>query len=136
LERLADVHIAVRFPSRAPHAAGIRGHSLGVAEPDIVQHKKLRLTSPARTWWDLAAKLTLFDLVAVGDHLLQWRSPLTTVGELMAHVDSHRGGRGYGNARAALPLLDGRAESRPESVLRVVMVLGGLPHPLINHSLV
>ncbi len=40
--------------------------------------------------------------------------------------------RGVLKARAALPLLDARARSRPESHLRYALVGGGLPPPEVN----
>lgn len=36
----------------------------------------------------------------------------------------------------ALPLLNGRSESRPESWLRVIILHAGLPTPSINHAIV
>jgi very-short-patch-repair endonuclease len=36
------------------------------------------------------------------------------------------------NLRAAVGLLDDRAESRPESLLRVLLLSGGLPQPQVN----
>jgi Protein of unknown function (DUF559) len=136
LETRQDVHVSVQYPSRAPHAKGIRGHSLSVANHEIVRRHGLRLTCPERTWWDLAAMLDIFDLVAAGDHLVRRRAPLTTIAKLAAECASHRGGRGFVVANAALALLNTLSESRPESQLRVVMAFGGLPEPLINHSLV
>jgi len=46
------------------------------------------------------------------------------------------GRRGMTTIRQALPLLDDRAESPPESMLRVILALHGLPKPTINHSIV
>ena len=136
LELDPKLHVSVRHPSRAPHANGIAGHSLALADTEVVIRRGLRLTSPARTWWDLAQQLDLFDLVAAGDHLVRKRAAVTTIDELAAFCESHRGERGFLSASAAIPLLNHGSESRPESQLRVVMVLGGLPHPLINHSIV
>lgn len=75
-------------------------------------------TSLARTWWDLAGRLSLGDLVAAGDRALQLGASLQQMTDL-----TRRKVRRRGNARAreALPLLDERSRSRPESHLRVVV---------------
>lgn len=93
-------------------------------------------TPPARTWCDLASMLSLYDLVAVGDYLIHWRLPLTTVTELRGVGQHVAGRRGMSLIRQALPLLSDRAESRPESALRVILALIGLPEPKINHEIV
>jgi Protein of unknown function (DUF559) len=136
IERDAMLHVSVRHPARAPHAAGIRGHSLAVTESDVCTRRGLQLTSPARTWWDLSTRLDLPDLVAAGDHLVRPALGLATIDDLAAICDAHRGDRGHRIASAAVPLLDGGAESRPESHLRLIIVLAGLPHPRINHAIV
>lgn len=70
LEAYPRVHIAVPYPARAPHAAGILGHSLDLAPGDVVESNGLRHTSAARTWCDMSASLSLLDLVALGDYLI------------------------------------------------------------------
>lgn len=87
------------------------------------------VTSAPRTWVDLAAELSLFDLVAVGDCLLRRGLPLA---DLQTAVARARGRRGVAKAREALPLLDGASRSRPESHLRCILVCGGLPTPRVN----
>jgi hypothetical protein len=132
LSRLRPVHVGVPAPVRPMEARDVVGHRLSVLPDDLVERGRLRLTGPARTWLDLAATLTLHELVAVGDHLIQWRSPLVTPGELAAALQTYPGRRGLQRARAALPLLRTRAESPRESVLRVIIVLAGLPEPECN----
>ncbi|MCW4385769.1 hypothetical protein OH146_08270 [Salinibacterium sp. SYSU T00001] len=136
LELAPDLHIAMPAPQRAPHARGIRGHRLTLKPHDVHTTQELRHTSPARTWCDLATQLTLLDLVAVGDYLLHGSRPLVTLDELGAMVVRFAGRRGYALLVRALPLLDGRADSRPESHLRVIFVEAGLPPSRINHEIV
>ncbi len=52
--------------------------------------------------------------------------------ELTAVVEGAGGRRGVVSARAALPLLNGRARSPMESRTRAVLVLGGCPPPEVN----
>jgi len=136
LERETSVHVSVAAPHRAPHATGIIGHKLHIAGSDVVTTQGLRHTSAARTWCDLAQQLEILDLVAVGDYLIHWRLPLTTVAALVETLDRHPGRRGRARAIDALSLLNNRAESRPESRMRVLLAWHGIPDPQINHVIV
>jgi hypothetical protein len=133
LARLRPLHVGCAAPGRAMVAADVVGHSMRIAADDLVERGFLLLTGPARTWLDLAALLTLHELVAVGDRLLQWRSPMVTPGELTHALDGYQSRIGISRARAALPLLRSRSESPRESVLRVIIVLAGLPEPECNY---
>ena len=135
-ERSPKLHISVPSPARPQHAAGIVGHHLELEPGDVVRHDGLRITSPERTWFDLASMLSLPDLVAVGDYLIHWRRPLTTRQLLEWRLWTLSGKRGIRMARAASDLLVDRCESRPESHCRVAFSLGGLPEPEINHTLI
>jgi hypothetical protein len=55
-----------------------------------------------------------------------------TVDELTEQLHRHTGLRGLAKARQALPLLDGRSRSRPESRIRTALVLADLPKPDVN----
>jgi len=126
----------VAAPLPSPHAAGIHGHRLDINPDDIIRFQGLRLTSPARTWLDLAAELALDDLVAAGDFLIHHRTPLTSRSALRQQTNEAAGGRGVRNARAANELLSDRPESPQESKLRLILIRGGLPEPEINHAIV
>ena len=126
------VHVGIAAPARAMDARGVVGHSMRIRPEEIVLWRGLRFTDPARTWLDLAARLALVDLVAAGDHLVQWRQPLATLDELADAVARYPSRRGLALARAALPLIRTRSESRRETKLRVLIVLGGLPEPECN----
>lgn len=132
----ANVHVSVAAPASSPHARGVVGHRLAVAERDIIERGGLRLTSAARTWCDLAAVLDLDDLVAAGDYLIHHDAPLTSRAEMQKALDRMPRARGVRRAREALPLLDNRPESPQESKLRLIILRAGLPEPVINHELV
>lgn len=136
LERAESIEITVPSGGRAPHAHGVQGRSRSVLPGDVRVHRGLRVSSPARLWCELSRVLDLPDLVAVGDHLIHHRSPFTDSLTLTVRAGAgDRIGRRAVMAEA-LPLLDPRAESRPESRLRVVLTKAGLPTPRINHVLV
>ncbi|ROQ57253.1 uncharacterized protein DUF559 [Rathayibacter sp. PhB152] len=124
-EQRAVLDVAVVAPARAPHARGLAGRSLTLdRDIDVVTGRRGALTTPARTWCDLGAVLSLADLVAVGDDLLHRR--LVGDESLRAALARYPGRRGIARLRRALGLLDGRAESRPESQVRVALVLAGI----------
>jgi very-short-patch-repair endonuclease len=136
LARDSRIHISLPAPARAPHATGLRGHSLSVLSDNLLTVDRLTLTDAARTWFDLASQVDLTDLVAAGDHIIHWRTPLLGYEELIQAVAGFSGLRGKRRLKAAGVLLNDRAESPPESTLRVIIVLGGLPEPQANTSYV
>lgn len=136
VEREQAVHVSVPAPESAPHARGIRGHSTTRLPGDVATRSGVAVTSPARTWCDLAVVLDLGDLVAVGDYLVSRRLPLVTIAEIRGRLALMGSGRGIRMARRAVDLVRDASESRPESRLRVILAVAGLPEPTINHTLV
>ncbi len=137
LDRATGVHFTVEAPDRAPHAAGLIGHSRAVISGDVVTDLDgLRHSSPERLALELAGVLDLPDLVAVIDFTIRVARPLTTIEALHRRM-------GVGDRlarrrvlRAALSLANPRSESRPESRLRVMASFWGLGVPLANHQVV
>jgi hypothetical protein len=92
----------------------------------------IALTTEARTWLDLAERMGTADLIAAGDSALRGAA---TPDELVRVVRRGTHRRGIVRARAALPLLDARSRSRPESHLRYALVSSGLPEPAVNQPI-
>ena len=135
LERLTNLHVTVEAPARAPHADGILGHSRVVHPTDVVTGEyALRVSSPARTFCEMGTALRLEDLVAVVDHLINKDRALATRSELAERVAAGDRITRSRHLSAALELADDRAESPPESRLRVLCVLAGLPRPFANYE--
>jgi hypothetical protein len=131
--------IAVTVPARGPanlapsvQRQRVACHRRQLADDETAVVHGLRVTSIARTWYDLAACLRLADLVAAGDAAL--RGGAVTPAELARGLAARRGQRGVRLARVALPLLDGRSRSRPESHMRVALRSRGLPAPAVNEA--
>lgn len=136
VELAAELSVTVPAPRRAPHANGITGHSREVTSGDVGTTAGIHHSSPARLWCELAGALDLGDLVALGDYLVhrgRRLSDIATLGRRLLVGD--RISRSP-LLRRALPLLSDRSESRPESRLRVILHLGELPTPEINHEIV
>jgi len=133
LERDARLHVSSRRPQRAMRRPGIVGTARGAG--DVVPVAGLPVLASEATWIALARSLELPDLVAVGDRLIggDGRSAaLTTRDALVDAVERHRGVPGAVRARAALPHLRERAWSRPETLLRLLLLDAGLPEPRLN----
>ena len=126
------VHVGVVAPIRALDAASTVGHSMRIARRDIISVNALPLTSPTRTWLDLAIDLTVSELVTAGDYLVRREHPLASTADLAEALVRYPSRRGLVKARLALPLIRNGSESPRESALRVVIVLAGLPEPECN----
>jgi hypothetical protein len=87
----------------------------------------MRLTHPIRTAWDLAAWLDAPQAVAIIDAMVASR--LLDHHEAMAFAASRRGRRWHRRVSRVFELVDGRAQSPPESHLRVQLMTAGLPRP-------
>ena len=118
-------------PRERPHSRRqqVRFRRRNLDPADIVVVGNVPMTSPARTWIDLAEQLDARDLVAAGDSVLRSGASLA---ELEEQVRRARGRRGVLRARQAIPHLDARSRSRPESCLRYELVSAGLPKPEVN----
>lgn len=85
------------------------------------------ITTPAQTFVDLAAEPGLVDLVVLGDSMV--RAGAVTPDELVA-VEAR--GRRRGPARRAAALVRAGVDSPMETRLRLLLVLAGLPEPVVN----
>ncbi|GAB3137858.1 hypothetical protein [Marisediminicola antarctica] len=126
------LHIGVRAGERRIEAAGIHAHHLTLRDGDLTLSAGLALTSPERTWCDLAGSLTLPQLVSAGDFLLWRRKPTTSLVRLETAVAQFPGRRGPRMLRLALPLISDRSDSPPESEIRIAILQAGLPAPDVN----
>lgn len=129
------IHLGVSAPARPLVAKRLIGHSMRLLPGDLGELDGLRLTSPERTWCDLAAWLTLEQLIAAGDALLSAANRKSTPARLAAAVEQYPSRRGVRIARAAVPLLSARSLSPAESILRVRIIQAGLPTPQQNLSI-
>jgi hypothetical protein len=104
-------------------------HRFQLRPEDIVLVDGLPVTSLARTWRDLAMVLSLPDLVAAGDSALRSGATLDELADVI-EVSSHH--HGFKRARTAIPLLNARSRSRPESHLRVAITAPDMPRFEVN----
>ncbi len=115
------LHLAVPAPARSSVARGVVGHKVQLMSSDVRRWHGLRVSSPERVWCELGQVLSVADLVAVGDHLIHWESPLCSLDDLRAALARYPGRRGRTVLTEAIDLLDERSESPQESRLRVLL---------------
>ena len=96
---------------------------------DIKRRHGLPVTSPGQTFCHLARYLGLVDLVALGDRLV--KKGRCTPTELVHYADAGPGQCRHVALRAAR-LVRERVDSVPETALRLLMVLAGLPEPQVD----
>lgn len=135
LSRATPLHVGVASPVRACRVIGTIGHKLQLGDNDLRDWLGLRVTTPARTWCDLAAVLDLEDLVAAGDYIIHPPYRLASPVELADAVAGRLARRGRGRLLEALTLLDENAESPPESIIRVTIVRAGIQGLRANYPI-
>lgn len=121
---------------------GILARRRRFAADELTEHAGLIVTTPLRTAFDLACRQDrgfvtadpvvdpLAHAVAAADALARWGG--FTAVDLTGLAARHRGERGVRRVPTVAALLDPRADSPPESRLRVRIVLAGLPRPTVR----
>lgn len=125
------VDLVVPAGSRAESRADRRVHRLPIAADEVTTWSGFPVTTPARTWRDLARVLGPAALLAVTDQLVL---ALVKPAELEEQLARYPRGRGAARARAVLPVTDERAGSPMESVLRWLIHGAGLPAPELQYA--
>ena len=98
-------------------------------------------SDPVSTWLAIASVVSLDELVVAADHLILDPyqldpcdiRPYTSIKALVAAVQKFHG-RGARRAASALDLVRQGAESRPETLLRLLLQRAGLPEPEPNRE--
>ena len=134
------IHLTTAFPRQASRIDGVVGHRSNRSE--FTHRHGLRVTTPEDTFLDVSARLSVPDLVAVGDHLiLEPRvldpndlRPYTTVEKLALRGETFHG-RGAVAAASAIRQLRQGAASRPETLLRLLLVDAGFDEPLTQQPI-
>jgi hypothetical protein len=116
----------ILYANRRP-PSGIHTWADAVPTDELVVVDGMRVTTTARTAFDLARRTPGDAAVAAVDALLRaTRLPLADVQSLLT---GHRGDKGVRRARAVLGLVDAGAESPRETWLRLLIVRAGFPPP-------
>ncbi len=126
---LPDEHVTVTTAAARRRRRGVVCH---VGPPGAVTTRRgLRVSSPERVFAELAALVSLVDLVVVGDHVV--RRELCTVERLRAAA-SNSPLPGRVRAKEAADLVRERVDSPVETRLRLLLRFAGLPEPVTNYE--
>lgn len=136
LPPLTDPRLHVSYPHghRPARGRGVVGHHLVIRDAELTVLRGVQVTTPERTWCDLAGVLGFEALIAAGDRALWHRDPLTSFAAIADLARRHPDRRHRRKRLAALPWLHDRSDSPPETNLRVRFVLAGLPTPAVNED--
>jgi very-short-patch-repair endonuclease len=115
-------------------ARGIVSRCGGVRGDELRWRYRVRVPTPLHTAWELARTLPPVEAVQWIDALA--RACRLDTAALIAHAREHTGEHRSVQAMKVLPLCDRRAESPPESLVRVSLVLAGLPTPTPQYQVV
>ncbi len=126
-----DGRVHLSCPGRRPQVAGIAAHRARSAAAATTTWRGVPVTTPVGTFLDLAAHLDLVDLVVLGDSLV--RRERCSVDHLVEAAAAHRGPQAR-LARRAAGLVRAEVDSPMETRVRLLMVLAGLPEPVVNHK--
>ncbi|HEU4999024.1 MAG TPA: hypothetical protein VFT68_08780 [Lapillicoccus sp.] len=124
----SSIHLTVP-PHETYVRVGVRTHRLKGERPILIRHG-LPLTSPEQTFIDLAGRLDLVQLVTLGDRLV---GRGVTSPAALESAARQWPGRYRSSAQQAARLVRPGVDSPPESRLRLLIVLAGLPEPTVNH---
>jgi hypothetical protein len=127
-----DVHLTIGPTGGGRTSGRLRRHQ---AEGEVTETvvDGMRLTSPARTLVDLACDVGVLASVVAGDAAL--RAGLVVRDALDEELDRAAGRRGVRQARRAVTLMNGAAESPGESLSRVRIAELGFPPPVLQHEI-
>lgn len=122
----ADIPIELRMDcSRPPR--GIIARDNNLLSDEVMYVSELRVTTPARTAFDLGRYLRRGQALARLDALM--RATPFSVEDVQLLIKRYKGARGIRQLRELLPLVDGGAASPRETWLRLLYIDAGLPKP-------
>ncbi|WP_149955154.1 hypothetical protein [Zafaria cholistanensis] len=135
--RPGDLHISRARKQPQVKLSGLVCHRPLVLDGEVSTLQGIPVSTPARTWLDLAGTLEHDALVVLGDQLVRlprWGRELqferwSTPGQMAELLTAHPNVPGTARARAALKDVRVGSDSPPETMLRLALVRSGLPEP-------
>jgi hypothetical protein len=115
-------------------------HRMKLFDDEVTAVDGIPVTTPERTWLDMAEMLSVDELVAMGDSCVripraafeERDMPLCSLADLQRMIDRHKGKRGLRKAKEAIKLIRVGSDSPQETLLRLAIVRAGLPEPELN----
>ena len=133
------LHVSCQWPVVAPRMVGILGHQTRDAHFSVTLRRGFKVSDPISMWLSLGGILPPNELIVVADYLILDPAvldpldlrPHATLEQLQSRLESFRG-RGSRALQRALPHVRMGSESRPETLLRLLLLGAGLPEPALN----
>lgn len=122
------VHVSVFAKADRRHREGI-SHHLAPADAAVTTVAGLRVSTPLQVFLEMASSLNLVELVVLGDAMV--KRGLLTLDGLVAGCAAATG-RGAAEACRAASYVRERVDSPMETRLRMLLVLAGLPEPVVD----
>lgn len=142
-DEIRTVHLSRPAGSVQPRRKHVTGHSMRLPAADITNIGGVPITTPARTFLDLATILDLDELIAVADFLVceherpfePRKFPIVAAKELRSFIANKSHVPGLGKARAAVELMRVGVDSPRETRLRLILQRAGLPEFTTNYAI-
>lgn len=136
LETQTTLDVSRRIGEALPRRRGVHGRRLALGPHDVGMFGGVPVTSVQRTLLDLAALLSVNELVVVADQIVcehhgrcvPPKFPMVALGELKSYIDRHAGARGMGRLRAAMEMVRIGSDSAQETWLRLIITKSSLPN--------
>lgn len=133
----STIHLSKPHELPRVRRAGVTGHRVRCIPGEMTDVDGIPVTSPPRTWLDLAASLPLDYLIALGDQIIriprpafeQRTEPYAYKDGLRLLIRQHPNMKGVEKARLALDEMRVGADSFPETFLRLALLDARLPEP-------
>ena len=122
-----DDDVAVEVVGSARPQRGLLVRDEVLRDHEVMMRRGVAVTTPARTAFDLARRLHRNKAVERIDALMN--ASRLDIEDVVLIAKDHPRARGLKRLREALPLIDGGAESPPETRLRLACIDAGLPCP-------
>ncbi|GAB4098905.1 hypothetical protein [Sinomonas halotolerans] len=138
------LHVSRKAGGQRVRRTGVVGHRVRVLPEEIeTVAGGVHVTTPARTWFDMAHELGPVALTAMGDQLirkprskLECRAePYATTARLTEMLRAHPNVKGLAKLRAALADMRVGSDSIPETLLRLALLAYGFPEPELQIAL-
>jgi hypothetical protein len=129
-----DDPVEITCPRRIRPTPGVALRQAPIASDEIVNRHGVIMTTPLHTAWEIARTSAAVDAIGWIDALARRRH--LSVAQLGKEAARHIGEMGSRRAGSTLGQADPRAESPPESILRLAFHHAGFPVPVPQFSVI
>lgn len=137
----SPIHISALYSTSLAKLPNVVVHRpMKVGDTEVIDLNGIQVSSPERTFLELAVIIPVPALIAAGDQLVRipkkaYESrgyPWTSISALRDFVSAHPHTPGVPAAKDALRLIRVGADSAPETQLRLAIIDMGLPEPALQ----